>query len=276
MNSNRTTGLPNLDEAPSKTSTATGKTGNSTTTKLAVVIFSLVVLVGAGVAMKTLLFTPKATAVAASSGVAGASPDSGATESDPADSPTAQQPPQIVSDPLDNPPDDGHALDARLVRVEDSLDTLAANQSGLRQDMAASSDAVNARLTGIESTIATLTSRIDALQQTRDSDALAQFTAELQQFDQRLIHVERRAGDNWKQLHGKAGARRRGASLPFRIAAIDWWDGKPSVVIRSAKGEQFLSVGDTLSGWQLLSADPATGRAHFSRNGLDATLEVAP
>ena len=276
MSSNRTTGLPNLDDAPSKTSTTTGKTGNSTMTKLAVVIFFLVVLVGAGLAMKTLLFTPKATAVAAPSRVADASPDNGATGSAPAAGPTAQQPPQTVSDPLDNRPDDGRALDARLVRVEDSLDTLAANQSGLRQDMAASSDAVNARLTGIESTIATLTSRIDALQQTRDNDALAQFTAELQQFDQRLIHVEQRAGDNWKQLHGKAGARRRGASLPFRIAAIDWWDGKPSVVIRSTKGEQFLSVGDTLSGWRLLSADPATGRAHFSRNGLDATVEVAP
>ncbi|HHM05058.1 MAG TPA: hypothetical protein ENJ19_04865 [Gammaproteobacteria bacterium] len=276
MSSNRTTGLPNLEDAPSKTSTATGKTGNSTMTKLAVVIFSLVILVGAGVAMKTLLFTPKAAAVATSSEVAGASPDSGATGSTPAAGPTTQQPPQTVSDPLDNPPDDGRALDARLVRVEDSLDTLAANQSSLRHDMAASSDAVNARLTGIESTIATLASRIDALQQTRDSDALAQFTAELQQFDQRLIHVEQRAGDNWKQLHGKAGARRRGASLPFRITAVDWWDGKPSVVIRSAKGEQFLSVGDALSGWRLLSADPATGRAHFSRNGLDATLEVAP
>jgi uncharacterized coiled-coil protein SlyX len=277
----KTAGLPELEAVSANSDTAV-EVRNSTRTKLAVIVFFLVIVVGAGVAMKTLMFTPTATPATATDTetepARGANAPAAMFSSDtaPRSMTVAGRQPLIVNDPLDSPPVNAKVADAdvHMNQIDDRLDALTDAQSSLRQELTTSSNATQARLSDIESTLAVLSSRIDALRQANDSDAMARFTAQLQQLDQRVLHVERRTKANWQQLHGKAGARRRGASLPFRVSTIDWWDGKPSVAIRTNKGEQFLSVGDTLAGWQLVSADPAAGRAHFTRNGLDATVEA--
>lgn len=268
----KATGLPDLDTATPERDA--GEVHNSRNTKLAVVIFVVLVLAGAGVAMKTLLFTPETTPAAAADPATGAGKDIAATAAAGGPAQVAAPLPLSGANPPDAPPGRLDLIQTRLDRVEDGLTGLASTQDSLRQDMAASADAVQARLTGLESTLAALTSRIDALRQTGDSDALARFTAQLQRFNQRLIHVERRSRENRKELHGDTGARRRGASLPFHVTAIDWWDGQPSVVIRSAKGEAFLSEGEAFSGWKLVSVDPGGGQVRFTRNGRDAVAQV--
>lgn len=275
----KTAGLPDLDNAPSDSDDAVA-VRNSPKTKLAVIVFSLVIVVAAGVAMKGLLF-PSATAPASvadeGDGNDAASEPTGAAV--PASQPlttltTSGQSALAVNDPLDAQTGDATAFAGRLNRIDDRLDALAQAQSGLRRDLTAATEALQPRLSAIESSLSALSSRIDALRQGSGNDAMTRLTAQLEQLDQRVKRVERRTHANWKQLHGEAGARRRGASLPFRVGAIDLWNGQPSVAIHSNEGQQFLSVGDTLAGWRLVSADPGTGRAHFTRNGLDATVEV--
>ncbi len=49
------------------------------------------------------------------------------------------------------------------------------------------------------------------------------------------------------------------------LVAVDSWDGRPSVSIRTARGIVFASEGDQVEGWQLVSTNARAQRAEFYR-----------
>jgi TolA-binding protein len=49
------------------------------------------------------------------------------------------------------------------------------------------------------------------------------------------------------------------------LVAVDSWDGRPSVSIRTARGIVFANEGDQVEGWQLVSTNARAQRAEFYR-----------
>ncbi|GEM_PF-5280523 len=280
LDESRVSGLPDLDSAvPEDNDSQAGSAGNSTTTKVLVVAVMLIVMVGAGVALKGLVFSPKEPAAETAADPVGeaAMPVGGgdalATTGIPLEGPLPAAPAEQLPATTMNLPAPGSdpVSEERLTRLEEAL---AEAQAAWQREAAGLSNDIQVRLTQIETSITALSGNIDTTSQPDNAEALAAIEARLQQFDSRLARLDRRSRDNWKELHGDAGAKRRGVALPFRIESIDWWDGAPSVVVRSGQDKQFIGIGDALAGWRLVSADPASGQVRFRRNGREAVAEV--
>ncbi|HID49357.1 MAG TPA: hypothetical protein EYP40_07085 [Chromatiales bacterium] len=279
------TGLPDLDRGSAENSdNGADEVRNSAKTKVLMVAVMLVMLAGAGLAMKALVFAPEAD-------TAGTDPDSPATETvagaiDGAASPASmpagggdaiatpgisleeQLPATAASQPT---PGSGAASEERLAQLEHTL-----ARAPWQRDTAALSKDIHARLTQMEATIAALSGKIEAASQPDNAEALAAIKAQFQQLDTRLAHLDRRSRDNRRAIQGEAGAKRRGASLPFHVESIDLWNGAPSVVVREGQKQRFIGVGDVLAGWRLVSADPAVGQVRFRRGGHEAVVEARP
>jgi TolA-binding protein len=72
------------------------------------------------------------------------------------------------------------------------------------------------------------------------------------------------------------------ADVPM-LVAVDSWDGRPSVSIRTSRGIVFASEGDQVEGWQLVSTNARAQRAEFYRPangnvtvGAQPVLATAP
>ncbi len=268
-------GLPDLERDTAET--PTGSVNNSTRTKIIAVAFLVAVLAGVGLAVKFLLSTPPQTNDPGSTAPSTAAPvaKDGADADMPVGNPLSASPEAITKStipPFSMP----QALDGRLARIEDDLELALADRKRLQETLSTISRDLQARMNELETALSAQSTKLADLPPPANNagEVLSTIEARLKQLDTKLARLDRRSQDNWKQLHGEAGARRRGASLPFSVTAIDWWDDQLSVAVRSGAQARFLAPGDSVAGWRLVSADPATGQARFIRNGREASAQV--
>jgi len=273
--------LPDIDQGgidSSSNHSSDAAVRNSPKTKIMTVAFLVVILAGAGLAMKFTLFAPKSATKSQATETKTATRSDAATLADipVSDAPATlslQMPAATSNPPAHHLPPVEDTDDVRLVQIEDAF---AEAQIAWQHQHEALSNEIRSRTANIDAAITALSSKIDTVNRADPSDALTTINARLQRLETRLAHLDRRSRENRKQLHGEVGARRHGASLPFRVESIDWWDGAPSVVVRLGEHKQFVTIGETLEGWRLVSASPASGQARFNRNGRDAMVEAGP
>lgn len=65
------------------------------------------------------------------------------------------------------------------------------------------------------------------------------------------------------------------ARVPFRLVAIDAWDGAPHAVLDVAGRTVFVAVGESHDGWTVRAIELATGRVHWrGPKGQSATQRL--
>ena len=180
----------------------------------------------------------------------------------------------------DRPPSAGEdsAATAATAGEDESAAPPARNSQALADalmELSAMRAVLEARIGGLEEAVRALVSRVDELDRAvARREAADGLEKRVGAMEAGLRRLERRSLENRRMLRGDAGARRRGRTLPFRLEAIDWWGGTPSVAVSAGGKRRFLSPGESLSGWTLVSVDAATGVARFSRDGRQALLET--
>ena len=282
--------LPNIDSDP-RGSTPRPGPANSTLTKVLTVGLFVLLLGGSAMA----LFWRAATSPLT---VPSGNPNTSAsdTATDDVGQETKHPPADLPGIPLPGPAAQSVTVTPTTTTPTSELDDLAVARAErheqaeaiarLRQDLTARADDLDRRLSalagqfqGIERRLNDLGQQLDSLDQRPAESSLAQridqLTGQLAALTRRLESIDRRSRANARRITGEAGARWRGRRLPFTVESVDWWGETPSVAVTQGDRRRFLTAGDTIAGWRLVSIDPALRAVRFERNGFEAVARVA-
>jgi hypothetical protein len=175
-------------------------------------------------------------------------------------------------------------LGGSLAELRSELATQAQDTRSLREQVAAlrekpervppgqaPSEELGAKLTALEGALGVVEGVPEALEE--HSGALTELTTRLASLEQGLNEVQRTQADGRKaQPRAQAPeAPPPPVKLPFRLAAIDSWNGELYAALSMRGQIDLVQAGERYSGWTVEAIDGARREVLFARDGRRVT-----